>query len=389
MAAHATVMDPHEQQVDASQLPQAGKVYALSCEGYVFNGTYWMQPYDEDSSPSELVVHWTHKKTGKCILAVVRGGIPESCRPGYIVTAHDNLPWTRPVWEMSGDKMEAAIWQLIPKDEDEYYLWNAGRDQYVEMRYESGGRYLHFCDKKDKAAVFGLRELSQYDSVINLYQERTNPSLKLPDLIDNTTQPPECALYDNVHKDPPQPPVAGTQLAGVCAIPYYLVTDGKHTQEWQGENSPYYLMRRESCWHLSDKNFKIYARGVKEKKYWEVMEGTTEEYGQEVDKKTQWSVTAEAGFSYGGIGAKASGTYGEELNIKTSSKRTKSHSQKKGSEYEVFPPDNDDLAVADFFRQDEYTIYRVTGEEILRFKTWHSDPRISRTYPKGKKLTAG
>ncbi|MGW3078615.1 hypothetical protein [Kitasatospora sp. NPDC001132] len=385
MATQESVTDIHERHVEEGKLPQAGTVYVLHSSGYAFDGTYSMVEYTEDSSPAELVVHWAHKKTGKCTLAVVRGGADGACRPGYLVTAHENLPWTRPVWEMTGDKLEAAVWQLIPKDEGEYYLWNVGRTQYAEVREETGNRYLlHFCDTKEKAAVFHLDALSTYESVLNLYKEQLKPSLALPNLITNKKQPPECALYDNVHKNPPEDPVPGTQLAGVCAIPYYLVTDGKHSQEWQGEKSPYYLMRRESCWHLSDKNFKIYARGVKERKYWEVMEGTSEEYAQEVDKKTQWSVTAEAGFSYGGIGAKASGTYGEELNVKTSSKRTKSHSKKQGGDYEVSPPDNDDLAVADFFRQDEYTVCRVTGEEILRFKTWHSDPRISRTFPKGK-----
>jgi hypothetical protein len=381
MAMQITRTALHEQPVAQDQLPKVGVKYALHYNYMYLNGSPELWSRDQ-VTPCDLVVHWTHKSTGKCILAVVRGGRPDFCRPGQVVAVWDNRPRTRPVKDLADKEMDNAIWQFMPSG-DSYYLWNTGRGQYLATTQNGT---LYFADSLDGASTFDLEEHGQYESVRTLYETKVNPILVLPDLIDNVRKPPDCAIYDNVHKKPPEDPVAGTQMAGVCALPYFLITnDHGKTAEWQGEHSPYYLMTRESCWSLPDENFKIYPRGIEEEKYWEVTEGTTEESAREVDEKTSWGVTAEAGFSYGGFGAKASGTYSEELSIKTSTKRTKSHSQKKGDKYKVYPPDNDDLAVADFFRRDEYVVRRVTGEEVLRFKTWHIDPRIGRTFPKGSK----
>ncbi|MBO8191584.1 hypothetical protein ITI46_07740 [Streptomyces oryzae] len=348
-------------------LPKIGNIYTFRTQqeetAKYWYGNYW----DTDSELSgKYVIHWADEADSCLILASVRpvgGGGNFGSLPGHVLWADVDNEQVQdvPVSEIPDDKRDGSIWRIERSTEnDGWILWNRAQAQYAQSHSDT----IEFVDdRKDATTYYFDEQPDGFPEVAKLGRVEP-PQLEAPELTDYS-DPPENTPW---------------KIAGEVAVPYFLVAnDHGHAVQWQGEHSPYYIIRRWSSWHKV--KWQVYPAHTTHTHTWATTEGTTKEAASEVDRTLNASVTAEAGFGIKGFSASVSTTIEKGLNVKTSTKWSQSYSKAASGSYQVGPTDGD-LAIGDWFRQDRYRVYRAQGGgHILEFPvTLPGRTPVSRTY---------
>jgi hypothetical protein len=352
--------------------PTVGKIYRF---GYDYNGTKCY--FDAASlirtkeTAGKFVAHCSDPDTNKYILAVQKS--LDSTRPGTMLSARKkksgelNIPLTyvHPEDDQQAEEdRQHFIWQFVKAENGKFRMWLLGISAYLYIDVDD--EQVHHPELGEKRTdgrdLFFLEEVSEYPDVVNI-KKHPVPKFKSPEL----------TSYDEPDE------FSKAQISGEAAVPWFLVAkDGDYGSDWRAEHSPYYIMRRWSCWH--SRNWEIKKQKTSENHDWEVTWGTTEEKAKRIDENLNISVSAEAGFAFKGFSASVSTSVSHSLNVATSETYTKSYSERKSGSYSAAAGDHD-LAVCDFYRYDTYRLYRATGEEIFDFPVIVPGTRAGRTYP--------
>ncbi|WP_274563725.1 hypothetical protein [Streptomyces spiramyceticus] len=351
--------------------PTIGKVYRLVCQ---FSGAA-AKPYfnggicSVQKEAAEFVFHCTDPNSDRFMMAMVNAtswvarpsGMLRISAGTAFATHWENAQWESPktfTWQL--EKVEGEKFRMWNLDEAKYLYWKQGRNLGGGFTEE-----LASTDKRrpDGSDIFALEEVRSFEEVVKISQVKP-PRLESPALT-NYNKPPE---YE------PQP----NALAGEVAIPWFVVAkDGGQTDDWRAANTPYYIMRRYSRWH--NVAWTIIPAGTSRKHQWSTTEGVTTEDAKEIDENMNVSVTAEAGFAFKGLSASVSTTVSHGLSVKTSTRTTKSYTKSVGGE-EVMTAKDTDRAVADWYQQDVYRLFRTEGQEIRQFPVTLPGTKISRSY---------
>ncbi|MFG2895276.1 hypothetical protein [Streptomyces sp. NPDC048248] len=354
-------------------LPKIGNVYTLrtQLEG---TATYWYGSFMDREVSGKYVIHWTDEADSCLILASVakcpiKVGDDEKLAvtslPGHILWADpDKQVRDVAVSDIPDDYRNGGIWRIeLSTENDGCILWNRVHAQYVQADGGADGGTIQFVDDRKEATTFYFDEQPDGFPEVAKLGRLEPPRLAAPELTD--------------YSDPPEN--TSWQIAGEVAVPYFLIADDHgHDVQWQGEHSPYYIIRRWSSWNKVQ--WRVHPAHNTELHSWSTTEGTTEESASDVDRTLNVSVTAEASFGIKGFGASVSTTIETGLSVKTSKKWSQSYSKLVSGSYTVGPAEAD-LAVGDWFRQDKYRIYRAQGGgDILEFTVTHPGTQVSRTY---------
>ncbi|WP_141746903.1 hypothetical protein [Streptomyces agglomeratus] len=348
-------------------LPKIGNIYTLRTQQLEGVATYWYGSYMDPEVSGKYVIHWTDEADSCLILASVAkcpldgNNVMFASLPGHIMWADpDKQIRDFPVGDIPDDYREGGIWRVEQSTENGgCILWNRAHAQYAQ----SDGATIQFVDDRKDATTFYFDEQPGGFPEVAKLGRMEPPRLAAPELTDYS-DPPENTPW---------------QIAGEVAVPYFLIADDHgHDAQWQGQHSPYYIIRRWSSWNKVQ--WRVHPALNTEVHSWSTTEGTTEEAAADVDRTLNLSVTAEASFGIKGFSASVSTTIETGLSVKTSKKWSRSYSKLVNGSYTVGPAEAD-LAVGDWFRQDKYCIYRAQGGgDILEFTVTHPGTRVSRTY---------
>ncbi|MGP3990793.1 hypothetical protein [Streptomyces sp. 3N207] len=349
-------------------LPKIGNVYTLRMQPEEGYSAYWCGNYmdqrpedDPGEDAGKYVIHWADESDSSLLLASVTkigdDRTPNSL-PGHILWTDGGEVTDVSVSDIPDVDRDGCIWR-IEESNGGCILWNRGSAQYAQ----SDGNAIGFVDERKEATTFYFDEQpGGFPEVAKLGRVEA-PRLAAPELTDYSV-PPENTPW---------------QIAGEVAVPYFFIAnDHGRAVQWQGEHSPYYIIRRWSSWNRV--GWKVHPAKVTQTHSWSTTEGTTAEAASEVDRTLNVSVTAEAGFGIKGLSASVSTTIEKGLSVKTSKKWSQSYSKAVSDSYQVGPTDQD-IAVGDWFRQDMYRIYRAQGGgEIMEFTVTRPGTQVSRTY---------
>lgn len=350
--------------------PTIGKVYRLASQ---FPDAAARPYFDgmvctDAKRAAEFVFHCTDPNSDKYMMAIVTSKVPSSeGRPGSVVGIFNQVAYASP-WHVAKERdPKKYVWQLEKAEGGKFRMWNLDEAKYLYWRNPGSGASedLVVTEKRrtDGADLFALEEVRSFDEVVKISQVKP-PQLQSP-VLKNYNKPPE---YE------PQP----NALAGEVAIPWFVVSkDGGQDDEWRAEHTPYYIMRRYSRWHSV--GWTIIPAGTTRTHQWSTTEGVTTEDAKEIDESMNVSVTAEAGFAFKGFSASVSTTVSHGLSVKTTKRTTKSYTKSVGGSEKMTATDTD-RAVADWYQQDVYRLFRTEGQEIRQFPVTLPGTKISRSY---------
>jgi post-segregation antitoxin (ccd killing protein) len=174
------------------------------------------------------------------------------------------------------------------------------------------------------------------------------------------------------------------KFIGETPLPAAVVKDGDRDLAWKMRNSPYYMLRRYSQWKRT--KFATYDGFSQQLHSVTYDYGVTKSTSQTIENNLNISVTAEAGFSFKGIGVNVSGTVAYGLSVSTTTQWEESYS--KSETYETTYPSNDGkaYAIADWERRDVYSLVRaengkpVPDDEVLRWEVTVPGVHIARSF---------
>ncbi|MFI9423439.1 hypothetical protein ACIG54_07720 [Streptomyces achromogenes] len=345
--------------------PVIGEIYRIKTHDPRGKAVYlYGDGYNENAEDAaRWVFHCVDPASSKYILCTTKGH-PSSGRPGRVLYGQDGFRDVHADFATLEYMLTVHnVWQLEDAGSGKFRLWCYGRSQYVVI--DHGHMTVQLGDKQsDGSDLFELDKVGEYSEVTKL-QKYPHKTFKTPEL---------------TSMDPP-PTYSEQEVAGEVAVPWFLVAqDGGKDDYWRAENTPYYIMRRWSRWYA--KNWETLKRTETKQHQWSIVWGVSEEDAKEIDRNLNVSVSAEAGLDIKGFSAKVSTNISYGLNIKTSHRSSKSYSESKSGSYQIGPVNDGDMALCDFYRQDQYRLYRTEGQEIREFPVTVPGTRAGRTYVK-------
>ncbi|WP_327063505.1 hypothetical protein OG196_01120 [Kitasatospora purpeofusca] len=333
--------------------PKGGPVY-LWGKGYV----------QEADRAAQWVFHCVDPASNKYILCTAKAPQPSYNPVGSVLYGDKNDLWIHAAFATEPHLLDVhTVWQLEDAGNGKFRLWCYGRSLYVVADFNQT-QFVLGDKKSDGSDLFELEKVGEYSEVINL---RKYPP--------KTFQTPELTSMD-------QPPIYTDQeIAGEVAVPWFLVAkDGDRDDQWRAMNTPYYIVRRWSRWYSKD--WETLKRTETRQHQWSITWGVSQEDASQIDQNLNISVSAEAGLDISGFSAKVSTSVSYGLNIKTSQRTSRSYSETKSGNYQIGPVNDGDMAVCDFYRQDQYRFYRAEGQEVREFPVTVPGTSAGRTYVK-------
>ncbi|MEV4943485.1 hypothetical protein [Streptomyces zaomyceticus] len=346
--------------------PVIGEIYRIKSYNPETHKTVYLNGKHYNEEPdhaSQWVFHCVDPASSKYLLVKSKAH-SSTGEAGEVLYAGNNTPSVYAEFATVEFMPDVnTVWQLEDAGNGKFRLWCYGRSMYVVGKFN----YTHYelGDKQSNGTdLFELEKVGEYSEVTKL-QKYPHKTFKTPEL---------------TSMDPP-PTYSVQEVAGEVAVPWFLVAqDGGKDDHWRAENTPYYVMRRWSRWYA--KNWETLKRTETKQHQWSITWGVSEEDAKEIDRSLNVSVSAEAGLDIKGFSAKVSTNISYGLNIKTSHRSSKSYSESKSGSYQIGPVNDGDMALCDFYRQDQYRLYRTEGQEIREFPVTVPGTRAGRTYVK-------
>lgn len=275
------------------------------------------------------------------------------------------------------DKETSSLkqWRFEEEPNGSFYIQNRDTYDYLYSSVAEGKNsgMVMLSDQKGGEAflwrIIPAPDAYNSPAVKNARKASYNPDYGDPPQQDSLNEPPERTV---------------PRFIGECALPALAAKDDGHDLGWKMRHSPYYLLRRYSQWRRT--KFATYD-GFSEKEHEVTYEwGVTKSTAQEIEESLNMSVTAEAGFSFKGIGASISGTVSYGLSVSTSTQWQESYN--KSETFRTIYPNNDGkpYAIADWERRDVYELVRaehgktVPDDVVLRWEVTVPNVRISRSF---------
>ncbi|MFC4566025.1 hypothetical protein ACFO4E_29575 [Nocardiopsis mangrovi] len=267
-------------------------------------------------------------------------------------------------------------WRFEDAGDGAYYIRNEETFQYLAL-YGADAKYGAALQKdKDDDCRWEIEAHGSYDSpaVRDIEWAPEHPEYGVP--------PAQTSL------DPPRMTRTPLRFIGEAVLPAPIVRDsnraGERALSWKTEHSPYYILRRFSCWNRVA--FDSYD-GISAQEHSVAIEfGVNESVSNTIEQNLNVAVTADAGFAFKGVSAAVSTSVSAGLAIATTTHWERSYFRREEFK-ETFPANGGrPYAVAEWERRDVYSLVRAeTGatrpvDEILSWEVTVPNVRISRSY---------
>ncbi|MFI6143722.1 hypothetical protein ACIBCC_36725 [Streptomyces griseus] len=350
--------------------PIAGKIYHIKNKksGLFYAGVFF------SVEPVGLVFHRASVNPEQWMISVVsfRKGDPAEWN-GFICGAeipdgqqdYQGNAGAPDYWGDDNHRKGGALWEVKSGGSGYSRLWSTASGQYA-LDGNHLRKFVQFADDaaSDGSDLFSMEEVGSFPAVVNLKK----PAVTSPD----------SPVLKNMNEPPADVPDEKGVLTGVAAVPYFVIkNDHGKSYYWQGEKTPYYIIEKWSRFHRV--GWRTFAAHKTDEYGWSTTVGVTKETGKTISDTTSFNITANAGFSFGGLSAGISASFGHDLNVTTTESTTTSYTHEVHHNQSITP--NHDQALATWYPVHKYIIYRADGQtDILNFEVTVPEEDVETTY---------